>query len=151
MVFLVVAIDSRSTALSNSYPFAVFLQEPGTGPLQIAPLETQVQLSCSVSEGYKIATWSILLPNNNVPLGTEVPALRDALSDMGIVAREAASGRESLLLINGTEENNGTSVTCIAMDVSSATSRHMSREIRVIFYGKSRSCDCHKLNVILSI
>ena len=120
----------------------VFIQEPGSGlPVTLAPLGTQTQLNCRVSEEYQIATWNIILPGDDVALTTEVPALQMALEmQHGIVAQSFDSMRRSLLTVNGTADNNGTLVACIAMLMGEPTDRKSSETTVLILYGKLVIC-----------
>lgn len=114
----------------------VFLKQPQSEP---APVGTQVELTCEVAAGYRML-WSIRLPGETLLVTIETARLYDALRSRGIVAKNSTAKNPNVpLIINGTEDNNKTSVRCIALDLSDPLSRINGDIITVIFYGKARA------------
>ena len=109
---------------------SVLTEEPGPGPL-IAPLGTQVQLTCSVTESYRIV-WRYLPPGvTNSELAVDVD---QTLRTRGIIV-ENTSNTTSHLIVNGTEGNSHSSFTCLAIKRDDPVRRSRSRRVEVVFYG----------------
>ena len=109
---------------------SVFTEEPGPGPL-IAPLGTQVLLTCSVTESYRIV-WRYLPPG--VTDGELAVAVDQTLRARGIIV-ENPSNTTSHLIVNGTEGNSQSSFTCLAIERDDPIRRSRSRLVEVVFYG----------------
>ena len=112
---------------------SAFTEEPGPGPLR-APLGTQVQFTCSVTKSYRIE-WSYLPPgeeNMRSDFTTDTDGIEQYLRNRGITV-ERPSNTTSHLIVNGTEENSGSSFSCIA--ILTVTNRTASRPVEIIFYG----------------
>ena len=120
-------------SVCSYFVLKVFTEEPGPGPLR-APLGTQVRLTCSVTESYRIE-WSYLPPgeeNMRNDLRTNTDGIEQYLRNRGITV-ERPSNTTSHLIVNGTEENNGSSVSCLA--ILTVTNKTASRPVEIIFYG----------------
>ena len=97
----------------------------------LAPIGTQVQLRCSVVQEYGVR-WTITT-SNGLPITTAESDSVAILESMGIsVEPNSTTAQESVLTVNGTEGNNGTTARCIA---SLLTMRCSSGEGQIIFYG----------------
>ena len=89
---------------------SVFTEEPSPEPL-IASLGTQVLLTCSVTESYRIV-WRYLPPGvTDSELAVDVD---QTLKTRGIIV-ENPSNTTSHLIVNGTEGNSQSSFTCLAI------------------------------------
>ena len=110
-----------------------FTEEPGPGPL-IAPLGTQVRLDCSITEMYIIA-WQYSHPSIQSSITSDVPGGEQAFRNRNITI-ENPSDTTSHLIINGTEKNNQSILSCQAVTINDAFNRHPSRDVEVIFYGR---------------
>ena len=102
----------------------------------LAPIGSQVQLKCSVIQEYGVR-W-LVTPSGGSPITTSESDSIVSLEFLGIMAVPSSiTAQESVLTVNGTEGNNGTTVLCIAVLLASTTMRCSSEEVQVIFYGKS--------------
>ena len=111
--------------------YAVFTEQPE--PV-LAPIGTQAQLNCSVVQGYGVR-W-LVTPSGGSPISTADSDSVATLMSLGIMAVPSSiTVQESVLTVNGTEGNNGTTVLCIAVLLASTTMRCSSEEVQVIFYG----------------
>ena len=109
---------------------SVFTEEPGPGPL-IAPLGTQVLLTCSVTESYRIV-WRYLPPGETD--GVTAVNIDQTLRTRGIMV-ENPSNTTSHLIVNGTEGNGQSSITCLAIKRENSFERSRSRRVEIVFYG----------------
>ena len=114
---------------------SVFTEEPGPGPL-IAPIGTQVRLDCSVTEMYIIA-WQYSHPSIQSSITSDVPGGEQAFRIRNLTI-ENPSTTISHLIINGTEGNNQSVLSCQAVTIGDAFTRHSSRNVEVIFYGRCK-------------
>ena len=90
----------------TSHTETIFLEQPE--PV-LAPLGTQVELTCRVAMGYRIV-WTIGIPEGG-EVDTEGSGVTSALSSRGIETEvSSAENREPALNISGTVENNQTTV-----------------------------------------
>ena len=96
----------------------------------LAPIETQVQLRCSVNQEYSVR-WVIILPGGR---GTISSLESDTLESIGIIPTSITT-QESVLTVNGTEDINGTTILCQAALLTSISMRCQSEAVQVIFYG----------------
>ena len=106
--------------------------------LRPVPVGTQIQLTCRVTQGFRIS-WSITLPGSGA-LDTDIQGAPDSLARHGVIVTPTtntsnAENPERLLRINGTEANNGTVVRCIGIELSDITNRCQNERITVVFYG----------------
>ena len=108
---------------------ALFLEQPQ--PV-LAPLDTQVELTCRVAMGYRVV-WIIGVPR---AITTDEFGAISALSSRGMETEvSSAENREPTLTISGTVGNNQTTVQCRAVNVSNVFQRFDGEEVIVIFYG----------------
>ena len=101
----------------------------------MAPFGRQVQLNCSVAEGYSIRDWKIR--DRDVPgdLSLLIDGLR-ILTNRGITGVIAPNGRSTQLTVNSTGENNGISIVCESTK-DGQQDIVPSCQVIVIFYGMS--------------
>ena len=110
--------------------------EPGTGSVEFVPRHTRARYSCYVAEGHKSA-WIIKIPARNAFADTRVLDDVLLLQGRGISLEYDRSGRNSILSVpdvEGDKDNNGTIAYCI---VPLSTGYAASRDIEVVFYGRS--------------
>lgn len=115
----------------------MFTVQPGRGSVQ-ALIGVQVQLNCSVSPQY-VVDWELHLPGDKGPVNTlNLSAVSiEQLEDRGIMVQNV-SMVDSQLIINGMEENNRTTVQCVAVNTSEPTVTISAQErVQVYFYGMS--------------
>ena len=103
-----------------------------------APVGAQVNLTCSVPEGYT-ADWTVHLPMD-MALSTSNRHDPTRLAQRSI-SGEGFGTRMTTLSVSiheetGNETNNQTMVTCVATEVSTA-SDSMGNTVEIIFYGVS--------------
>ena len=108
---------------------SVFTETPGPGPL-IAPLGTQVQLTCSITESYRVL-WRYLPPGVT---DIQLADIDQTLRTRGIKV-ENPSNTTSHLIVNGTVGNNQSSFVCFAIKRNDSVRRSRSRLVEVVFYG----------------
>ena len=108
------------------------MEHPGS---VVAPVGSQIQLICSVMDGYVI-DWNILPPGTGAALSTGNPRVLSTLRNRGIVVLESTNSRNSFLAVNGTDENNETVVTCVASNENDLIMNCASEPSQLIFYGK---------------
>ena len=118
---------------NNCYSAEIlFLEQPE--PV-LAPLGTQVELTCRVAMGNRIV-WIV-----GIPGGGDLEAGSDAisaLSSRGIETEvSSAENREPTLNISGTVENNKTTVQCTAVNITNIFQRCDGDVVTIIFYGKT--------------
>ena len=104
--------------------------------LAIAPVGTQVQLRCSVVQEYGVR-W-VVTSSEGITITTAESDSLAALRGLGIsVEPFTISAQKSVLTVNRTEGNNGTTVVCVAVLLANTTmrSRCSSEEVQVFFYG----------------
>jgi hypothetical protein len=84
-------------------------------------------------------TWSITLPSEKIASTTETQPVIDFLTrNHGIVSEvSSAENREPPLIINGTLENNGTRVQCVAINLVNPTRKCPGKMVMVAFFGKA--------------
>ena len=100
----------------------------------LAPIGKQVQLRCSVFQEYGVR-WTITTGGGS-PISTADTDSVASLGSLGIMALPSSiTAQESVLTIDGTESNNGTTVVCIAALLTDTTMRCSSEEVQVILYG----------------
>ena len=102
---------------------SVFTEEPGPGPMR-APLATQVQLTCSVIESYRIV-WRYL-PPGVTELAVDID---QTLKTRGIIV-ETPSSTTSHLIVNGTEGNGQSSFICLAIKRDDTVRRSPSGRVK---------------------
>ena len=95
----------------------------------LAPIGTQVQLRCSVVQEYSVI-WTVTRPGSGAISSTE-PGV---LEYLGFIPTSITS-QESVLTVNGTEDNNGTNIECLADLLTVPGIRCPSEAVQVIFYG----------------
>ena len=115
----------------------VFVEEPGPGPTLFAPISAQVQLSCTVSEGYVIQ-WSVDLPDQR-ELSTNEAGVVDVLAERDVTVEGLGSTTSTLSLDihqeMGSLTNNQTVLMCLAKDPDLIRETKPSGAVEVIFYG----------------
>ena len=117
----------------TSHTETIFLEQPE--PV-LAPLGTQVELTCRVAMGYRIV-WIVGLPGAGEVNAEETGAVSE-LSSRGIETEvSSAENREPTLTISGTVENNLTTVQCRAVNVSNFFQRSDGDVVTMSFYGKT--------------
>ena len=101
----------------------------------LAPIGTQVQLNCSVVQEYGVR-W-LVTPSGGSPRSTAAVNAVTRLGSLGISFQPLSiTAQESVLTVNGTEGNNGTTVECVAVLLSTGTDMECSSgEVLIIFYG----------------
>ena len=79
----------------------------------LAPIGTQVQLRCSVVQEYDVR-WFIILSGGERAISTSESDSVAPLRSLGIIVELLSlTAHESVLTVNGTQSNNGTTVVCI--------------------------------------
>ena len=102
----------------------------------LAPVGTQVELTCRVAMGYRIV-WVVGVPGVGV-VDTDGSGVISALSSRGIETEvSSAENREPTLTISGIVENNNTTVQCRAVNVSDIFQRCDGDVVTMTFYGKA--------------
>ena len=110
----------------------MFLKQPV--PVAAAPFGSQVELRCSVIEGYGI-DWEVVLTSDpGIVLSTGLPREMELLRREGIEIVPSSSLTDFSLVINGTDGNNGAIITCVAFE-EDIISEFRSRTSQVIFHG----------------
>ena len=104
----------------------VFTEQPE--PV-LAPIGTQVQLRCSVVQGYGVR-WVVTRPSGGPISSLELATLES----IGFIPT-STSAQESVLTVNGTENNNGTTIQCLAVLLTDGSMRCPSEDLQVTFYG----------------
>ena len=100
----------------------------------LAPLGTQVELTCRVAVEYRVV-WIIGVPR---VITTDEFGAISALSSRGIETEvSSAENREPALTISGIVENNQTTVQCRAVYVNRIFPRVDGEGVTVLFYGKN--------------
>ena len=97
----------------------------------LAPIGTQVQLRCSVNQEYSVV-WSVTRPGSGAASSLEL----GVLESIGIIPTSITT-QESVLTVNGTEDNNGTDIQCLAALLTAPIMRCPSEAVQVIFYGNT--------------
>ena len=111
----------------------IFLEQPE--PV-LAPLGTQVELTCRVAMGYRIV-WIVGIPGV-VEVESEGSVAISALSSRGIETEVSSKeNREPTLTISGIVENNQTTVQCTAVNVSNFFQMCEGDVVTMTFYGKT--------------
>ena len=95
----------------------------------LAPIGTQVQLRCSVVQGYSVQ-WFVTRPGGGAISSLE-PGV---LESIGFIPTSVTT-QESMLAVNGTEDNSGTDIQCVAVLITDTTTRCPSEAVQVTFYG----------------
>ncbi len=114
---------------------SVFLEQPGPDPI-LAPIDAQVELSCSVTESYGV-DWAVTLPDT-MEVTTDQRGVPDKLKEHGIEAVGLMNQRSTLTVsLNGS--NNGTHFHCIAIGLQDVLNKCRGIDVKVIFYGKCLS------------
>ena len=82
----------------------------------LAPIGTQVQLNCSAVQGYGVR-WLVTSSGGSPRSTAAVDAVTyTRLGSLGISFEPLSiTAQESVLTVNGTEGNNGTTVACVAV------------------------------------
>ena len=110
---------------------AVFTQQP---ELVLEPIGMQVQQRCSVFQEYGVR-WTITTSDGSLITTAEADSV-EVLRSLGITVEPISlTVQESVLTVNGTEGNNGTTVECVAVLLTDSTMRCSSEEVQMIFYG----------------
>ena len=118
-------------AHNYAHQLAVFTEQPQ--PV-LAPIGTQVQLRCSVIQEYGVR-WTITPSGGSLITTAESDSVA-ILDSLGLsVEPISLIAQESVLTVNGTEDNNGTIVVCVATLLSDTSMRCLTEEAQVIFYG----------------
>ena len=97
----------------------------------LAPIGTQAQLRCSVNQEYSVI-WSVTRPGRGAILSAE----SGVLEPLGFIPTSITT-QESVLAVNGTEDNNGTDIRCLADLLTAPGNRFPSEAVQVIFYGNT--------------
>ena len=101
-----------------------------------APFWNQVQLRCSVNQGYGIDWKVVLTANPDIEFSTGIARHVDQLRGHGIETIPWSSITHSLLAINGTAKFHQVTATCNAyLDSIAIISECRSRISQVTFYG----------------
>ena len=95
----------------------------------LAPIGTQVQLRCSVIQEYSVR-WIVTRPGGAAISSVE-PGV---LESIGFIPTSITT-QESVLTVNGTEDNNGTDILCQASLLTNPSMRCPSEAVQMIFYG----------------
>ena len=74
--------------------------------------------------------WSVTRPGSGAISSLEL----GVLESVGIIPTSITT-QESVLAVNGTEDNNGTDIQCLAALLTAPTTRCPSEAVQVIFYG----------------
>ena len=102
----------------------------------LAPLGTQVELTCRVAMGYRIV-WIVGIPGVGEVV-TEGSGAISALSSRGIETEVSSEvNREPTLTVCGTVDSNQTTVQCRAVNVSNFFQRCDGDVVTMTFYGKA--------------
>ena len=102
----------------------------------LAPLGTQVELTCRVAMGYRIV-WIVGISEGGL-INAEELGVISALSSRGIKTEvSSAENREPTLNISGTVENNNTTVRCRAVNIMDIFQRCDGDVATIAFYGKT--------------
>ena len=108
-------VEDQLIYISLIHTEIIFLEQPE--PV-LAPLGTQVELTCRVAVGYR-TVWIVRIPGVEGVLTNEFSEVISALSSRGIETEvSSAVNHEPTLTISGTVENNQTTVQCTAVNVS---------------------------------
>ena len=101
----------------------------------LAPIGPQVQLNCSAVQGYGVR-W-LVTSSGGSPRSTAAVDAVTRLGSLGISFKPLSiTAQESVLTVNGTEGNNGTTVVCIAVLLTGTEDMECSsEEVLMIFYG----------------
>ena len=100
----------------------------------LAPIGTQVQLRCSAVQEYGVR-WLVTSSGGSTRSTAAVDAVT-RLGSLGISFKPLSiTAQESVLTVNGTEGNNGTTVECVAVLLTDADIECSSGEVQMIFYG----------------
>ena len=101
----------------------------------LAPVGTQVELTCRVAMGYRVV-WIVGIPGVG-EVNAEESGVISQLSSRGIETEvSSAENLEPTLTISGTVENNQTTVQCRAANINSLQ-RFDGDEATMTFYGKA--------------
>ena len=101
----------------------------------LAPIGPQVQLRCSVVQEYGVR-WLVTLSGGSLIVSTADTDSVAALGSLGItVVPSSIAAQESVLTVNGTESNNGTTSVCVAALLTNTLMRRSSEDAIVVFYG----------------
>ena len=95
----------------------------------LVPIGTQVQLNCSVVQEYTVI-WLVTRPGNGAISSLELGVLESVE-----IIPTSITTQESVLTVNGTENNNGTDIQCLAALLTDPSMRCPSEAVQVIFYG----------------
>ena len=102
----------------------------------LAPLGTQVEITCRVVMGYRIV-WIIGISGVGEATN-ELSEVITALSSRGIETEvSSAENHEPTLTISGTVENNQTTVKCRAVNLRNILQRSEGDMVIMTFYGKT--------------
>ena len=96
----------------------------------LARIGTQVQLRCSVNQEYDVI-WSVTSPGSSAPISSAEPGV---LESLGFIPTSITT-QEFVLTVNGTEDNNGTNIECLAVLITDVSTRCSSEAVQVTFYG----------------
>ena len=111
----------------------IFLEQPQS---LLAPVGTQVEVTCRVAMGYRIV-WIVVIPGVG-EVNTEESGAISALSSRGIETEiSSAENREPTLTITGTVEVNQLTLQCRAVNVSDSFQRSDGDVVIMTFYGKT--------------
>ena len=101
----------------------------------LAPIGPQVQLNCSAVQGYGVR-WVVTPSDGGSTRSTASVDAVTRLGSLGISFQPLSiTAQESVLTVNGTESNNGTTVVCVAVLSTDAEIDCSSGEVLMIFYG----------------
>ena len=115
----------------RNYLLAVFTEQPQS---VLGPIGAHVQLRCTVIQEHGVR-WTITTSDDLVITTAESDSV-EVFRSLGIsVEPISLTAQESVLTVNGTEGNNGTTVECVAVLLTDTTMRCSSEEAQIIFYG----------------
>ena len=113
---------------------AIFLEQPVS---VLAPVGTQVELTCIVAIGYRIL-WIVAIPGE-VPVNTNNKGAIPALNSSKGIQTEISSEKnpQPPLIFSRAVKNNHITVQCIAVNVSNLFQRCPGDNVTMTFYGTS--------------
>ncbi len=98
----------------------------------IAPFGQQAVLYCKAGQGFFIAKWGVNTPTREI--NSNIPSDVNTLRTLGITVNSTSS-KESYLIINATQTNNGIRIRCELLDTATMLIGRQSSVITTQFYG----------------
>ncbi len=118
----------------------MFQEQPGSGRV-VSPVGTQIQLNCSVMDGYNARSWSVRFPESP-DVVVDARAELELLRNRGITFRNLGT-QMSQIIISGQLGNSQTTVRCVAANDTNAAVRCESEPVQVVIYGKLITLECY--------